>query len=379
VNTGPRPVDETPEFDILWRTPAQTLDAFPPPRAYFLTGLPAVDRATRGRGLPTGKLVVIQGEPESGKTGLAVQVAVKIGIDYNVPVWIYASDGGEEATAVRVGGLLGFDTDKLEARDPEEKGRLAEALSDRRIFIVSDSNECANLEVVVQKAEAIDPGTPHVLAVDSIQETPPRAVREASERDTVILSARILRRARQSKVPWLILCTSEVVKSAFSAKKESQRSRKIAAGAESSKIGYVASMVIHLSGDPSVAPGYGTAEIVKNKIGGLKLRFGLRLEEKTLALREIDCIVRAEEDAAARKAVEDADRMATEGRILAAIDRTPVPEGYPGVTQTVLVRACKVSRENLTFHAALAQLLADRKLESVSGPRNSLCYRRARE
>ena len=272
---------EANEPEPSWSKPADVLRRVKRPKARFATGYAALDQASRG-GAPTGGLLIIQGGPDSGKTGLAVQVAVKIGLEHKVPVWIYTSDGGAESTAVRVGLLLGFDGERLDQRDVEEVQKLDEALAERSIFIVTDGPEM-NLGGLIAEAEALDPETPHILVVDSIQETPP-GVAGATERDIVNANVRLLRGAKASKVPWLILATSEVVKSAYATRKGSKQTNPLAAGSDSAKIGYAASMMINLSGDPAKGPHFGQAAVIKNKLGGGKPSFELRLETPSLKL-----------------------------------------------------------------------------------------------
>jgi hypothetical protein len=363
------------EADALWRRPADTLRAFPAPKARFMTPWPSLNKATRGRGIPTNAVVVVQGETDAGKTSMALQFAVHLAQEYGAKVWIYSPDGGEVSTAVRAGGLLGFDLDRLENRDPEEIVRLEQAMRDLHINIVTDSSELANLELVIKEAEEISPDTPHILALDSVQETPPSAEAQPSERDAVIANVRLLRKARQSKVPWLVIATSEIVKSAFSAKKDALRSRKIAAGSETGKIGYLATVVIHLSGNPAVGPNYGRADVVKNKLGP-KLSYGLKVQEATLALSEIDYAAGAEEDSEKAKAIEDADRMAMERKVLAAIDSDKPRAGYPGISEAKLVKACGVSRRNTKLWAAVDSLKCATVIEELPGRNDSTCYRR---
>lgn len=284
----------------LWRTPTAVLDAIPQPKARFSVSIPSLNEATVG-GIPTGRLFVVQGEPDSGKTGLAIQIGVEIGMRHDALVLIYAADGGESAAAVRVGGLLGLSIEKLDIRDDLEKEKLAEQLANRRIYIVEDSHEDATIENVIEEAEKLDPDVAHVLVVDSIQETPPGSDNGTSERDTVNATVRLLRRAKQSAVAWTIIATSEVVKWAFASKRASDRSRQIAAGSDSAKIGYAADLVVHLSGDPGLEPEFGCAKVVKNKLGGGKPSFALKLDRESLRLSEID-LTSLDEDRDKRRA-----------------------------------------------------------------------------
>jgi len=148
---------------------------------------------------------------------------------------------------------------------------------------------------------------------DSLQEC--RANEDADaldERHRVIANVRAIRKATAGRVPSLVFACSQVNAASFAPRKARDRSRPIAAGAESGKIGFFSSLIVHLEGDPSKGPEYGRASVVKSKLGGEKPVFGLRLDPTTTRLYEIDAatVEHEETQQAERKLEQDLGRLA---------------------------------------------------------------------
>jgi|GEM_PF-6529707 len=297
-----------------WLRAGEVLQASPLPKARFKTGIPALDEASRG-GLPTGAVVVFQGEPDAGKTGLALQIALKIAMDQDVVVVIYAPDGGRENAEIRLGALLGFNATKLEERDAGEIDALREKLADRRIYFPDHSREDTTFASIVSDGQKIEPELPHLYLVDSIQEC--RATEDSDELDErrrVVEIMREMQKVTTATVPTLCLACSQTNTASFANRKPKDRTRPIAAGAESGKIAFLSSLIVHLDGDPSPkgAPDFGRAQIVKSKLGGSKPTFGLKLDQRTTELQEIDAAI-VEQDRTEQKEREETDRMGALG------------------------------------------------------------------
>ncbi len=271
-----------------WKSPAGVLRAQPKPKARFKSLIPALNKASRA-GFPTGALVVLQGGPDAGKTGLGLQEAVRAALEEEAAVVIFTPDQGREATAVRIGALLGLDAQKLEERDEAELKCFAELLRDRDIFLPDDCDEETTVEAVIAAAEKIRPDLPHVLFLDSLQEArPSEQADDLAERERVIANVRACQKATKSTtVPWLVIATSQTTK-ASAASDPRNRQPAILAGAESAKIAFAAQLVVHLDGDPAQGPQFGRGRVVKNKLGGPKPTFGLQLDPKSTKLSESD-------------------------------------------------------------------------------------------
>jgi hypothetical protein len=287
----------------------------PQPKFRFATGIPALDAASRG-GFPTGTVVVFSGWPDAGKTGLGTQIVTDIALHYEVVAVLFTPDGGQESTAIRIGGLLGLDQDKLEARDPEEKAKLEEKLRDRRIFIIDDSLEGMALDRIVSDAEKFRPDLPHVYFLDSAQEClATEKADELDERHRVIALVRaVYSTVKANPIPSLAIVTSQVSGQAFAPGKRSDRTNPLGAPAESKKISYLSHLMVSLEGDPSQEPEFGRAKVVKSKLRGTKPSFRLQVDPKTSRLSEVDpaTITRAKEEARAK---------AQEARLSAITDR----------------------------------------------------------
>lgn len=286
-----------------WRKPSEVLDAIPHPKFKFPTGFPSIDVACRG-GLPTGCVVVLVGWPDAGKTGLGTQIALDIATKNDVVVVLFTPDGGQEATAIRIGGLLELSQDLLEARDPDEKQRLAELLHEHRIFIVDDALDGMVFERVVADAERFRPDLPHVYLIDSAQEC--LATDDADDLDERHRVIALMRKAHSTveanPIPSLAIVTSQVSGQAFTPARKSDRTAPIGAPAESKKISFLSHLMISLEGDPAKEPDFGRGAVVKSKLRGPKPSFGLRVDPATSRLSEIDAVTveQAQEDRKSR-------------------------------------------------------------------------------
>jgi len=285
---GRAATSSTPRIPETWLSPAGVLRGSPLPKARFKSTITALNLASRG-GHPTGALTVVQGPPDGGKTGLALQEALEIAVSFEVVTVIYTPDQGREWTAIRIGALLGLDAQKLEGRDEAEIAKLDELLRERKIFLPDDSDERQTVEAVIATAERISPELTHILVLDSLQEARANSrTEEGGERDRTVANVRACQKATKSpRVSWLVLATSQTTK-ASAARDPKNRPPEVLAGAESAKIGFAAQLVIHLDGDPAQGPGFGRGRVVKNKLGGPKPSFGLRLDPATTRLHEID-------------------------------------------------------------------------------------------
>src|ERR1700693_4044179 len=276
---------------VGYRSPAEVLDAIPQPKFRFPSGIPSIDAACRG-GLPTGCVVIFVGWPDAGKTGLGTQIILEIAMKNEVVAALFTPDGGQQATAIRIGGLVGLDQDKLEERDPEEKEKLRDLLRQHRIFIVDDAQDGMVYEQVRADMEKVRPDLPHIYLLDSAQEClATEAADELDERHRVIALARsAYKTVEANPIPSLALVTSQVAGQSFAPRKR-DRTAPIGSPAESKKLSFLSHMIIYLEGDPAKEPDFGQAVVAKSKLRGGKPSFGLRVDSATSRLSEIDAVV----------------------------------------------------------------------------------------
>jgi DNA primase (bacterial type) len=303
---------------VGYRSPAEVLDAIPQPKFRFPSGIPSIDAACRG-GLPTGCVVIFVGWPDAGKTGLGTQIILEIAMKNEVVAVLFTPDGGQQATAIRIGGLLGLDQDKLEERDPEEKERLRALLRQHRIFIVDDAQDGMVYEQVRADMEKVRPDLPHVYLIDSAQEClATDAADELDERHRVIALARAAYKTVEANpIPSLALVTSQVAGQSFAPRKR-DRTAPIGSPAESKKLSFLSHMIIYLEGDPAKEPDFGQAAVVKSKLRGPKPSFGLRVDSATSRLSEIDAVV-VEQNRAERTARDETTRISALGDQVTAL------------------------------------------------------------
>jgi RecA/RadA recombinase len=309
-------IDDAERIPSEWRTPAQVLEAIPQPKCRFrLPGLPSLEKACRG-GLPTGIVLVLAGWPDAGKTGLGTQIVLDIAREKDVVAVLFTPDGGQEATAIRIGGLIGLDQDKLEARDSAERAALDGKLQARRIFIVDDSRDGMVFERIRTDAERVRPDLPHIYLLDSAQEC--LATEKADELDerhrAIALMRAVYRTVEANPIPSLAVVTSQVSGQAFAPSRKADRTQPMGAPAESKKISFLSHLIVSLEGDPSREPDFGRAAVVKSKLRGPKPSFGLRLDALTSRLEEIDAVAVEQQktEQRARERTEEASKLGEE-------------------------------------------------------------------
>jgi hypothetical protein len=339
--------------------PVTTLYRTMKPRPRFGTGFATIDAATRG-GLPTGTLVTVQGPPEAGKTGFLIQVATTIAIEHDAVTIIFPPDGGSEAAALRIGAVLGLDPEKLEAQDLDEMNRLNDLLADRRLFIANYASEEYTLKATVEAARNISPNLPHILVVDTAQEA--RAGEDAeqlSERDRTIAVMRLAQNLVTVSYPeWLALIASQTTKAGFGSGRGRDRVSPMGAGADTAKVAFLSNVLIHLDGDPAIAPDFARARFIKNKLGRIKPELLLRFAPGTLRLEEV---ARAEVEAGRDQAKTEARDQARADRLgkLKARALAELRKGGKPETRNVFALRRRLSCKKLDLVAVLGELEAE--------------------
>jgi KaiC/GvpD/RAD55 family RecA-like ATPase len=238
------------------------------------TGLPSLDAATNG--LPAKKLIVVQGGPGAGKTGLSLQLGVTAAA-HGWAVAVLAADEDDAGLVVRVAQMIGFDRHALESKDGHPiRVEAAAKLDDRLPILVVDADihgatvESVSEELVRRRGER-----PSMLIIDSIQEAR-AAGSDDAESPRLRVNAVLKTIKRETKLHGhLTIAISEVSRGRYAAKDKNERTNALAGGKESGGIEYGCAVLMDLS---TVADEVGMidVEIAKNRLG----------EKTTLRLRQ---------------------------------------------------------------------------------------------
>jgi hypothetical protein len=177
---------------------------------------------------------------------------------------------------------------------------------------------------------------------------------------------RLAQKAANSKRPTLVLFTSQTPKSAFAARKVSDRIRPISAGYGTVKIAFLSKLLIHLDGDPDPdvgGPDFARAQVVKSKLGGGKPSFGYRLTSDRSRFEEIDlAAVSAAREEANQKA--ETERIGKLGEGISALIRK-----HPGLSGNQIRQ--RVSAKTSDVIAGLAGQESMQAIRWEPGPRGA--------
>jgi hypothetical protein len=276
---------------------------------------------------------------------------------------VYAPDGGAEAFAERLGSILGFPADLLEQRDTRTLCQMLRMFRDRRIVLAPEHDETWTLKEIVAAFRPVFPDLPHVLVVDSVQEAIAHV--DCFDYDESKRSMEAMRAGMafaNDPHPSLFLATSQVVKGAFAGRTRDTISP-LAAGLNTGKIAFLATLGVNLSGDPDVAPEFAYARVMKNKHKGGKPGFAYQLTPDKSRLREMDVVevVQRKDESALRRQTEKLLKLAEE--IAPHIDKAP------GITTNGICDL--VSARKADVKAALSGLEAQGRYHWKPGARSA--------
>ncbi len=266
-----------------WRTPAERAATLGGALVRIPTGLPTLDKATRG-GPQAGRVVIFGGAPGAGKTTLACDLAHGLA-RRGVPIAILAADEDADGLLVRFGQREGFAREQLEEGDPVTRERFAERVGALPLLLVDADEDNALVEDLVEEFVQRHPAGPRVLIVDSIQ-----TVRCSGSADADGPRARIdlvigaLKRAAKAH-GLLVIATCELARGAYRSKNAADQIDDLAAFKESGGIEYGAALLLVLR---SVAdsPGMVDVSMPKNRMGQ-KLPFRLALDFARASFSEV--------------------------------------------------------------------------------------------
>ncbi len=297
------------------------------PLVHVATGLPTLDQLTGG-GPPLGVPFVVNGAPNSGKTGLALQFA-ETAMAHGCVVGIVAADSDADDYTMRILQRRGFSREACERRNQADLAAMdaASAGLPLRVYSVDRTIEAAAQETVSRASCA-----PAVLVVDSIQTA--RSAREGSgPRYEAITERMNAIRAIAARHRLLVIVISEMNRGGYRTSNAADRVSDMASSSGSGAIEYAARLGVSLrsvEGEKDLVE----LRIWKNKYGPdhreKELGIFLRLDRARQEFAEDSGFRPATSDdrAEARAAMKDREAVEDAARLALVIVRTP------GITAT---------------------------------------------
>lgn len=310
------------------------------------TGFPPLDRQCRGGGIPPGRVVLIGGPPEAGKTTLLCQMVNHLAL--TMPVFCLFKDEGRDQAVVRIAQQLGYPRELLEAGDEDTVARVEERLSMAgAVMEFADPDEPGmSLEAAIDEMAVRMPsdGGPRVLAIDSVQTVLPWKKENADNERTQLIELMDAARPAAREENLLILMTSQVSRGFYQSKDVSARSNASAAFLGSSRMEFGADVAIVLH--PPNQDGVSRCEVTKNRLRvGPTTPFSVRMNYADARIVEVDGAGAEEEsEKKARASVDDAKRKIVE----------TLKQHRGGLKGTALFELCGGTRStHLSARAAL--------------------------
>ncbi|WP_438014901.1 DnaB-like helicase C-terminal domain-containing protein [Sorangium sp. So ce315] len=239
------------------------------PLLHVPTPLKTLNEFTRG-GIIAGRVCVIGGAPDAGKTSLAVQLAHHAAL-HGYAVAIHCVDEDSEGIDCRIGQACGIALEHLEQRKPEALRELAYHLEQVPNLMIVDQDE--DDMTIEDTADAlVDLGMRHgcspglVLVIDSLQTARARGIENAhtakDRADMVTAAAKSIARRTGA----LVIITSELARGAYRARTAKDRIEPMAAFKESGAIEYamtIGLVLTNVKGEANVV----RVDVPKNKRG----------------------------------------------------------------------------------------------------------------
>lgn len=255
----------TPHTGSAGLSPSDIIDQWTAdgPLVHAPTGIRTLDAMTGG-GPTFGCRVYLGGAPDTGKTGLLVQIADSY-LDQGLVVGLLVVDEDPSDVYQRFLQRRGIARQRCERRDPadlEEMRRLAEGCR-VRLYDSTWTVEAAakDLDVYAKKA-----GARAMLGIDSVQTVHCDAeVSESSRHEAVTARVRAIRTVTD-KYRLITVATSEVGRASYRSTRPDERVNDLAAGKESGSIEYSARVLLVLRSVEKEAD-LVELRVAKNKLG----------------------------------------------------------------------------------------------------------------
>jgi DNA-binding transcriptional ArsR family regulator len=283
--------------------------------ARFSTGLADLNDLLKG-GLAPGFLFVIGGEPWIGKTTLLVQIADALAAA-GVVVFIWATDEPPEGLALRLGQLHGEEQGELNSEHPAVLETLRKALENGPRFL-PESVRTVSEAVAFAKRHTADGKVAGIL-LDSLQSQAERNLDE-DQAPRAALSA-LMGELNEAKKQGLIVgAASELSRGGYASQDPGQRTRGLAAFAESRAIEYRSDIAMTMVKASGTGEDLVRVEVLKNRLGHRKGGMTLRLDHARARLQSVDEEAVKRRDAEETRLADQEKRHAEEDRVLAVLN-----------------------------------------------------------
>ncbi len=367
--TPAEPVETTFDYETAYRRDDETtalfrepwrglpsldavLAAMPPPGERLATGIPTLDRHSRG-GFVCGRVYTIVGPPGFGKTALWQQLALRWAREYDaLSIGLFCDEGSWQAAVMMAEGL-GFDRDEVEDSFAVVHPQFYEATRNLRLRLPKPDDPETMLDSIEKWVPADCPG-PVVVVADSAQTVRCQKGLDAStpkeQVEALMKTARHIARVRNA----IVLATSKANRSSYASKNPQERILGLAAGRDSGDIEFDSDALFTLDGDVETGV---TLTIQKNRPGdgrrGIAVKLGFDRARATF--REIDQDAAEAEAETAEREQTAAAWSADEKRVLRVVRENP------GRSARMLRELVKVRRDRLA--AVLEELARKGKLQ----------------
>jgi len=248
----------------------------------YRTGIPTVDRVTRG--IPAGKVISIVGKPGAGKTNLATQISFFMAVHEGCEVFALWKDEGPEASAIRIGQMLGFDRAKLEDRDPTDEAACATKVASYSYHMLDPDLPDVTVEKMFEIVDERAGDKQPVLVIDSAQvavlskNRPPK--KQQWERINELMEFLKQETRRRG---WITIICSQATRGSYRSRNEKDRDDPLSSGAGGSGIEYQSDVQLFLTGSIDE---FVTIQIPKSRLGGTGVKFYVKFAKPRATFSE---------------------------------------------------------------------------------------------
>jgi archaellum biogenesis ATPase FlaH len=317
------------------------------------TGCPFIDRELRHEGIPAGKLILVCGPPQSGKSLLLAQSMLHMA--KTNPVYTLMADAGWHDVSVSIASMVGLDRTKVERKPSEMAQEAKTLLAEVTLTHVNPEHPEATLKRFFDYVTETCPKTETpVVFVDSAQVIR-HGLGDPPEDKTVPEIIGAMCRTFAIRRRAIVFLSSKANRASWKYRRKDENTVPLA-GSMGGDFEYTADLVLFLS-LPDKKTGFIRLEWAKNRLGKPHPQdVTLRYDQFTCSLLEVD---EAEIDSAS--ATENNNRLGPiKLKIRAAL------KGQPPLSKNAICELVKGKRTDK--FEAISALVDEKKLDVYPAP-----------